>query len=397
MLAMVDPDKPFSTRWYATPAAQREARRVGAHFRHMIVALFRNLPDATTLRILALVILVLSSAFFVYPRTILRIETQVMDRSDLTTHAIPTVRPVHPVISTGSIGVSAGSQNGPLSAARATEGVALAPVLVATDAPSQPPLEGSLLPAYRILLMYGLPGDPTFGSLGSYDNLRLVEFMQDRAAEYQTVDPDRPIKIGVEIIASLAGTTPGADGSYVRDTSATTIYSYAEFTRNNDMLLFLDVQIGRRTVPNDVQRLQRYLLQPHVHLALDPEFAVGRTELPTVDLGSITAADIRWTQEYLAAMTIENDLPPKILMVHQFVPEMIVNKPLLRSVRGVQLVIDASLWGDPIEKTGAYTQFVTDERVEFGGIMISGTWDDPAMTAEDVINLPGAPDIVIYQ
>ena len=114
---MGDPDKPFSTRWYATPAAQRQARRVGARLRHLIVAQVRNLPDATTLRILALVLLVLSSAFFVYPRTILRIETQVMHRSDLTTHAIPTVRPANPVISTGSIGVSAGSQNGPLSAA----------------------------------------------------------------------------------------------------------------------------------------------------------------------------------------------------------------------------------------------------------------------------------------
>ncbi len=397
MLTMVDPDKPFSTRWYATPAAQREARRVGAHFRHLIVAQFGNLPDPTVLRIVALVALVFSSAFFVYPRSIVSVQTEVMQRTDLTTHAVPTAKPVNAVISTGRIGISAGSQNGPLSAARATEAAVVAPVLIATEAPAAPPVEGSLLPNYRVLLMYGLPGDPSYGSLGSYDNLRLLEFMRERAAEFQEIDPSRPIKLGVEIIASLAQKTPGVDGSYVRDSSATSIYSYTEFTRSNDMLLFLDVQIGRRKVPEEVQRLHRYLLEPHVHLALDPEFAVGSTEIPTVDLGSVSAADIRWTQEYLVALASENKLPPKILMVHQFVPEMIVNKPLLRPVRGVQLVIDVSRWGNQEAKTAAYTQFVNDERVEFGGIMLSGTWDDPAMSTEDVINLPGAPDIVIYQ
>ncbi len=394
---MMEPDKPFSSRWYATPAAHRQARRVGAHLRHLIVARFSNLPDETTLRILALLLLVLASAFFVHPRTILPVQTQVVGRTDLALHAVPTTRPLNSTISTGRIDVSAGSQNGPLSAARATEGILEAPRLVATDAPTEPPVEGSLLPRYRILLMYGLPGDPSYGSLGSYDNLRLVEFMREKAAEYQGIDPSRPVKLGVEIIASLAQKTPGVDGTYVRDTSATSIYSYTEFTRSNDMLLFLDVQIGRRTVPDDVQRLQRYLLQPHVHLALDPEFAVGQTELPTVDLGSVTAADIRWTQDYLVSVATENHLPPKILMVHQFVAEMIVNKPLLRPVQGVQLVINTSLWGDPDTKRTAYARFVADERAEFGGIMISGTWDDPAMSAEDVINLPGAPDIVIYQ
>lgn len=76
---------------------------------------------------------------------------------------------------------------------------------------------------------------------------------------------------------------------------------------------------------------------------------------------------------------------------------MVVNKPLLRPIRGVQLVVNVTLCGNPAEKRSAYQQFVTNEPVEFGGIMISGTWDDPAMSTEDVINLPGAPDIVIHQ
>lgn len=400
MLMMVEPDKPFSSRWYATPAARRATRRVGVKLRRLVLARAGKLPDATVLRVLTLVLLVIVSSWIVYPRTILPVNTPTIDamsRNDLATHAIPTTMPVNAVISTGRIGVSAGSDSGPLAASQAESVTSAGPAMSPTAPATIEVLPGSLLPEHRILLMYGLPGDPSYGSLGSYDNLRLLEFMREKAAEYEQVDPSRPIILGVEIIASLAVKTPGPDGSYLRDTSATTIYRYIEFTRANDMVLFLDVQIGRRTVPDDVQRLERYLQQPHVHLAIDPEFDVERTEIPTIDLGTVTAADIRWAQDYLAAFTQEHDLPPKILMVHQFTPEMVVNKPLLRPVTGVQLVIDATLWGTPDEKRAAYQQFVTDDRVEFGGIMVNGTWDTPAMSAEDVINLPGAPDIVIYQ
>lgn len=40
---------------------------------------------------------------------------------------------------------------------------------------------------------------------------------------------------------------------------------------------------------------------------------------------------------------------------------------------------------------------VADDPVQFGGIMISGAWDTPAMSTENVINLPNAPEIGIYQ
>lgn len=397
---MVDPDTPFSSRWYATPAARRATRRVGVKLRRLVLARAAKLPDATILRVLTLMVLVIASSWIVYPRTFPSVSPPTIDamsRNDLATHAIPTTIPVNAVISTGRIGISAGGDSGPLAASQAQAAAQAGPALDPTTTAPIEVLPGSLLPEHRILLMYGLPGDPSFGSLGSYDNLRLLEFMRAKAAEYQELDPSRPIILGVEIIASLAQRTPGADGSYLRDTSATTIYSYIEFTRANDMVLFLDVQIGRRTVPDDVQRLERYLQEPHVHLAIDPEFDVERTEIPTIDPGTVTAADIRWTQDYLAALAKDHDVPPKILMVHQFTPDMVVNKPLLRPVAGVQLVIDSTLWGTPEEKRSAFQQFVTDDRVEFGGIMVNGTWDTPAMGTGDVINLPGAPDIVIYQ
>lgn len=48
--------------------------------------------------------------------------------------------------------------------------------------------------------------------------------------------------------------------------------------RANGMGLFLDAQIGRRTVPEDVLRLERYLIYEHIHLAVGSQFNVDPTE-----------------------------------------------------------------------------------------------------------------------
>lgn len=341
----------------------------------------------------ALVMLVVASTWFVYPRTILRAPEQEMSRSDLTLAAVPTARPVHPRISTSNIGVRAGTEQAPLASITSNQ----AAFGVEKPQPTQSPVDGALLPEHRILLIYGLPGNARYGMLASYDNLRLIEILQDRCDEFEELDPGWPIILGLQIVASAAQKKPGLDGDYVRDTSVASIYEYIEFTRKNDMLLFLDAQIGRRSVPEDVQRLHRYLMQPHVHLGIDPEFDMESTEIPTQDRGSTSAADIRWVQDYLVKLASDAGIPPKILIVHQFMEGMITNRPLLRPVRGVQLVLNVSLWGSIEEKSVAWQTLVANDPVQFGGIMISSTWDTPAMSTEDVINLPHAPEIVIYQ
>lgn len=342
------------------------------------------------LPIAALVMLVTASTWIAHPRTIYPVSSQVMSRADLTLEAVPTVRPVQPSISTRKMNINEGTDYGPVASSTVGQ-PAVAPT------PAEPPPEGSLLPEHRILLIYGLPGDPGYGMLGSYENLRLLEILQGEREKYEGIEPHRPVVIGLQIIASAAQKSPGQDGSYLRDTSIATIYQHIEFTRANDMLLFLDLQIGRRSVPEEAQRMNRYLLEPHVHLAIDPEFDVGRTEIPTQDIGSTSAADIRWVQDYLVALTAQAGIPPKVLIVHQWAGDQIINRTLLRPVRGVQLVISVSQWGDIKEKTAAFTSLGADDPVEFGGIMISGVWDSEPMSTDDVINLPNAPEIVIYQ
>lgn len=368
--------------------------RMGTGVRQWSIRVFSRLPGPTTLRMVILAMLVVVSPLLMRPGPDPAdpAPEPTMTTADLAVRAVPTVRPYQPAINTSRIGIGVGSDRGPVAVQSVQTSSVIAPTAVA-----QSPVEGSLLPEHRILMLYGLPGDPSFGMVGQYDNLRLLEILREKAAEFEERDPGRPILLGLQIIVSAAQTTPGVNGSYVRDTSASTIYSYIEFTRANGMVLFLDAQVGRRTVPEDVQRLERYLIYEHVHLAVDPQFNVDPTEIPRQDAGSMTAAEILWVQEYLVDIATANSLPPKILIVHQFIDEMIVNRPLLHPVRGVQLVINVGLWGDVEHKAAAYQALVADDPIEFGGIMISSGWDNPAMQVGDILNLPAAPDIVLYQ
>lgn len=381
---------PFTSQWYAAPHRER-VRRLGVDARAFARKMANRLPNPAMSRLTIMVVLVLGSSWFVPPRTILSEPEPVFSRDTLTLAEVPDAPRVNSTISTGGIPVTSGGDRGPFGSGQVGDSQ---PIMAPT---ADPHLEQSLLPKSRILLLYGLPGDPSSGMVGSHETARLLEILQERAAEYQALDPDRPIILGLEIIATLGQKSPGSDGTYIRETSVATLYEYVEFTRANNMVLFLDVHIGRRTVQQEVGRLERFLMQPHVHLAIDTEFDVDRTEVPTMDIGSTSAAEIRWVQDYLVKLASTHTVPPKILMVHVFAENMIENRALLRPVRGVQLVIDASLWADAQSKKTAYETLVANAPGEFGGIMISSKWDDPALSTEDILALPGPPDIVIFQ
>lgn len=257
--------------------------------------------------------------------------------------------------------------------------------------------DGSILPEYRILLFYGFPGDANMGILGEYDMQRLMELLQQQAAEYEAADPARPVMIAFEVIASVAQKEPQTDGSYLLDAPSSLLDEYTEFTANNDVLLFFDLQIGRRTVQTEVEGLRRWLEYEHVHLALDPEFAMKEGQIPGDHIGTVDAKDITWTQEYLAQLTQELGLPPKVLIVHQFTETMITNKDQLAPVSGVQLVIEFDGWGSPDLKRTGYAATITQQPIEYNGIKLFYKQDQPLMTPQDILDLSPVPDIVIYQ
>jgi len=262
---------------------------------------------------------------------------------------------------------------------------------------AQSSLSQGLLPDNRLLLYYGFPQNPNMGILGEYEPDELFAKLQAEGENYKAADSSRPWKLGFELIASVAQGSPQSDNSYVADTDKKWLDLYTEFTAKNDMVLFLDVQMGFKKPKEDYEGLEPWLSEPHVHLGIDPEFHMRGDERPGVDIGQIDGSDVTEAQNWLVDLAKKKNLPRKTLIVHQFHYSMIENKDTIKPVDGVDLVIDEDGFGPPDMKRGTYEVVITEEPIEYNGIKLFYKQDDPLMTPEEVLALDPSPDVVIYQ
>jgi hypothetical protein len=275
---------------------------------------------------------------------------------------------------------------------------AVAPAAMATPPPSsRTPLADTLLPDYRIVAYYGHPHDSNMGIVGEMSLDELTQKLRKQAAAYEAADPSRPVVPALELIATVAQREPGFDGTYILDTDHETLREYIEYAAEQEMIVILDVQIGRGTVAQEIEKVRDLLMMPNVHLALDPEFAIAEGETPGDHIGSLDAESIMYAQQVLAEISAENGLPPKMLIVHQFREDMITGKDQLGPMPGVQLVIDADGFGEPELKTFVYNYLVRDEPVEFAGVKLFYQQDSPLMKPREILDLVPAPDVIIYQ
>ncbi|MFT4038373.1 MAG: hypothetical protein QM692_09355 [Thermomicrobiales bacterium] len=273
-----------------------------------------------------------------------------------------------------------------------------APAVMATPPPDErAPLAGALFPDYRVVAFYGHPHDANMGIVGEETIDDLTKKLKKQAKAYEAADPSRPVVPAFELIATVAQRDPGFDGTYILDTDHDTLTEYIDYAEKNDMIVILDVQIGRGSVAAEIEKVRDLLERPNVHLALDPEFAIAEGETPGDHIGSLQADSIIYAQQVLAEISAEYGLPPKMLIVHQFREDMIGGKTELGPMPGVQLVIDADGFGDPDLKTFVYNYLVRDEPVEYAGIKLFYGQDSPLMTPRDILDLVPAPDFIVYQ
>ena len=259
------------------------------------------------------------------------------------------------------------------------------------------PLDGPVLPEYRVVMYYGHPHDPAMGIVGEHGIEELAEVLREEAANYAAADPSRPVIPALEVIATVAQRVPGSDGTYILDTDTETLTTYIDFAAENGMLVVLDLQVGRGTIAGEIEKVRELLARPNVHLAIDPEFAVAEGEIPGEYIGSIHAESIIYAQQVLAEISATHGIPPKMLIVHQFREDMIQGKDQLAPIAGVQLVIDADGYGAPELKTAVYNFLVRDEPIEFAGVKLFYRQDMPLMTPQEILDLVPAPDVIIYQ
>ena len=257
----------------------------------------------------------------------------------------------------------------------------------------------SVFESAQVVSLYGHPGVPFMGALGKYTPAAAATEAARVALQYDRVNGARSVIPALHLIASVAQAGPGADGRYLSRMPLSVVDEYVRATAAQGQLLFLDVQVGWGDPLTETRYYERALREPHVHLALDPEFATRSDGLPPGQaIGSLDAATINRVQAYLAGLVEDGGMPPKVLVLHQFRDDMLPDAEGIASVDAVDVVIDMDGFGTPYQKRWGYERYAHSSYAEYAGFKLFYDWDSPLLTPAEVQALtPAPPDYIIYQ
>jgi len=267
-------------------------------------------------------------------------------------------------------------------------------------AEAPPPVElprggTELLPAHLLVGYYGAPQDEELGALGIGSP---AEASAELARQAQDYEGNRPVLPFLELISTVANADPGEDGLYRTQQPFGVIDDYLEQARADRSLLVLDVQPGRASFPEEVSRLEPYLAEPEVGLALDPEWHVAPSEVPGDVIGSVDARVVNRVAERLSQIVAENDLPQKLLIVHRFTADMVTDPERLRTYPGVAIVLNVDGFGDQPSKIVKYEELSAPRKSGFfSGFKLFYNEDVDLLSPRDVLGLRPDPDLVVYE
>ncbi len=249
----------------------------------------------------------------------------------------------------------------------------------------------------RLVTYYGNPFDGRMGILGELDQPTLIARLRRAAALYEAAGSARPMQPALHLIVTVAQEDAGRDGMYRLRMPESMIEEYSHLAAANDMLLILDVQVGRSTVQAELEPLRPYLERPHVHLALDPEFDMWADQQPGIELGHMTAEEINYASALLAGIVASKGLPDKVLIVHQFTDRMLPDKQLIQTRPGVELAVVMDGFGGRGIKLKHYEWYVKDELIQYAGIKMFFRQDIDMFAPEEILALDPVPDVIVYQ
>jgi hypothetical protein len=264
------------------------------------------------------------------------------------------------------------------------------------------PLPGAILPYKRVVAYYGNLYSPYMGVLGEYPKDTMISKLLVEVQAWQQADTTTPVLPALHYVAVTAQGSPGKDGKYRLRMPAQQIDKVLGWAREINAITFLDVQIGHSTVATEVPLLEKYLLQPDVHLGIDPEYSMKDGSVPCSKIGTMDAADINDAVEYLAGLVKTHHLPPKILIVHRFTRLMVTNYKQIKTVPEVQVVINMDGFGAKWLKLDSYRDYVAREPVQFTGFKIFYKYDkhqgkSDLYTPAEILQLTPKPIYIQYQ
>ena len=259
------------------------------------------------------------------------------------------------------------------------------------------PFQESILLNNDILAFYGSPRSRNMGILGRHTKEELNEKLGVLAAEYQAAGGRNVTKAFYIIFGTV---WPGGEIGILPESL---LKEYIDFAQENNILIFIDHQIGRYSPAESLKRMLPWLRYPNVHLALDPEW---RTTKPMEEIGSVSADEINQVQRIMEDYMMENQIPgERLLVIHQFNYRMISNREKVESdLSKVRLVHCADGFGPPPVKKTSYAFNARAANIPvkafklFYNFGIPGAgYDNPLLSPKEVFELDPRPYLVMYQ
>ncbi|MGK2862525.1 MAG: hypothetical protein ACSLE0_11355 [Chitinophagaceae bacterium] len=263
------------------------------------------------------------------------------------------------------------------------------------------PLEGSILPFKRIVSYYGNLYSKQMGILGELPRPQMLARLKQEVAAWQKADTVLEVIPALHYIAVTAQQSPGKGNTYRLRMPFHQIDSVLSMAKEINAIVFIDVQVGHSTLQQELPALEKYLKMPNVHLGIDPEFSMKRGHAPGKIVGTFDAADINYASEYLAKLVKENNLTPKVFVIHRFTQNGVTNYKQIKLRSEVQIVMDMDGWGHPASKINTYRQFIYKEPVEYTGFKVFYKNDTKnkgrLLSPKEILALKPQPVYIQYQ
>ena len=256
-----------------------------------------------------------------------------------------------------------------------------------------------VFPRYRLVGYAGVTGAATLGRLGTGPLNQRVAEIERIAKPYAAGRQILPV---VEVIATVVQASPGRDGKYrVRLTDAQ-IAAYHKAARKHRAVLLLNLQPGRSEFITEAKAFEKWLKEPDVGVALDPEWAMDPGQRPGGAYGHTTGAELDEVSRYLAGLVQRHDLPEKVMVYHQVARSVVRKESGLKDHDGVVVVKSVDGLGHPGPKINTYRVVnKTTPKFVHAGFKLFFTEDREdggrLMTPKEVLALKPRPDYVMYE
>lgn len=250
----------------------------------------------------------------------------------------------------------------------------------------------------RIVALYGSPGAPSLGLLGEQELEATLERAREFAAGYADAADGRTVVPGLDVITTVASASAEPTGDYSRRIPIDRLRPLVDRAGEEGMAVLLDLQPGRTDFLTQAQEYEALLREPHVHLALDPEWRIGPNERHLQRIGSVEAAEVQAVADWLAALVRSERLPQKVLMLHQFTLDMLQDRDTVVVPPELVGVVHVDGQGPLPTKDRTYAAMTegAEERWAWGWKNFTRI-DVPMATPERTLDRYPVPLIVTYQ